>query len=151
MSGYAGDTLAVRLAGQWSAIGGTQLQAASPARILFLRSGRSSGLVDVGTGATRTPNQRATMIELAEGLRAASVNCWPTVEFDLGRSPACCPHSCRRDSITNVQVAELAFVRAHESGAWRDSAGPQALQIPTATKKSRPWRTCWWWAAASPD
>jgi sarcosine oxidase subunit alpha len=38
----------------------------------------------LGDGATRTPNMRATQVELYEGLIAASVNCWPSVEFDLG-------------------------------------------------------------------
>jgi sarcosine oxidase subunit alpha len=40
--------------------------------------------VDLSDGATRTPNVRATQVELYEGLVAASVNCWPSVEFDLG-------------------------------------------------------------------
>jgi len=42
------------------------------------------GLVDVGAGATRTPNLRATLIELQENLSASSINCWPSVNFDLG-------------------------------------------------------------------
>ena len=40
--------------------------------------------MDLSDGATRTPNVRATQVELYEGLVAASVNCWPSVEFDLG-------------------------------------------------------------------
>ena len=40
--------------------------------------------MDLGVGATRTPNMRATLVELYEGLVAESVNCWPSVEFDLG-------------------------------------------------------------------
>ena len=35
-------------------------------------------------GAARTPNLRATVVDLHEGLQAASVNCWPSVDFDLG-------------------------------------------------------------------
>jgi sarcosine oxidase subunit alpha len=42
-----------------------------------------NGLVDVGEGARRTPNVRATVLEIHEGLVAQSVNCWPSVRFDV--------------------------------------------------------------------
>ncbi len=41
-------------------------------------------MVDVGEGARRTPNVRATLLEIHEGLVASSVNCWPSVSADLG-------------------------------------------------------------------
>src|SRR5262249_12478978 len=41
-------------------------------------------LVDVGRGGRRTPNVRATVLPLTEGLEAQSVNCWPGVGFDVG-------------------------------------------------------------------
>src|SRR5262249_1693700 len=43
-----------------------------------------SALVDVGEGAQRTPNVRATLLPLVPGLSARSVNCWPSVGFDVG-------------------------------------------------------------------
>src|SRR5918994_950689 len=42
-----------------------------------------NALVQLGTGAHTEPNARATQVELYEGLRAASQNCWPSVRFDL--------------------------------------------------------------------
>jgi sarcosine oxidase subunit alpha len=84
MSGYAGDTLASALLANGVQLVGRSFKLHRPRGIYSCGVEDPSGLVDVGTGAKRTPNQRATVIELAEGLRAASVNCWPTVEFDLG-------------------------------------------------------------------
>jgi len=84
MSGYAGDTLASALLANGVQLVGRSFKLHRPRGIYSCGVEDPSGLVDVGTGATRTPNQRATVIELVEGLRAASVNCWPTVEFDLG-------------------------------------------------------------------
>jgi sarcosine oxidase subunit alpha len=84
MTGYAGDTLASALLANGVQLVGRSFKLHRPRGIYSCGVEDPSGLVDVGTGATRTPNQRATVTELAEGLRAASVNCWPTVEFDLG-------------------------------------------------------------------
>jgi sarcosine oxidase subunit alpha len=84
MSGYAGDTLASALLANGVQLVGRSFKLHRPRGFYSCGLEDPSGLVDVGAGATRTPNQRATVIELAEGLSAASVNCWPTVEFDLG-------------------------------------------------------------------
>jgi sarcosine oxidase subunit alpha len=84
MSGYAGDTLASALLANGVQLVGRSFKLHRPRGIFSCGVEDPSGLVDLGSGATRTPNQRATLIELEEGLRAASVNCWPTVEFDFG-------------------------------------------------------------------
>jgi sarcosine oxidase subunit alpha len=84
MSGFAGDTLASALLANGVQLVGRSFKLHRPRGIFSCGVEEPSGLVDLGTGATRTPNQRATVIELEKGLRAASVNCWPTVEFDLG-------------------------------------------------------------------
>src|SRR5438046_1054786 len=47
-------------------------------------------VVDLGRGARRTPNVRATLLPLVEGLEAVSVNCWPSVGFDLGALTGAC-------------------------------------------------------------
>ena len=39
--------------------------------------------MQLGTGAQTLPNYIATQIELYDGLEASSVNCWPSVGFDL--------------------------------------------------------------------
>jgi sarcosine oxidase, subunit alpha len=84
MSGYAGDTLASALLANGVQLVGRSFKLHRPRGIFSCGVEDPSGLVDLGSGATRTPNQRATLIELEEGIRAVSVNCWPTVEFDLG-------------------------------------------------------------------
>lgn len=84
MNGYAGDTLASALLANGVQLVGRSFKLHRPRGIFSCGVEDPSGLVDLGGGATRTPNQRATLIELEEGLRAASVNCWPTVRFDLG-------------------------------------------------------------------
>ncbi|MEA3107558.1 MAG: sarcosine oxidase, subunit alpha [Gammaproteobacteria bacterium] len=84
MSGYAGDTLASALLANGVQLVGRSFKLHRPRGIFSCGVEDPSGLVDLGSGATRTPNQRATLIELEEGLCAVSVNCWPTVEFDLG-------------------------------------------------------------------
>ena len=40
----------------------------------------------VGQGALEEPNVRATLQPLYQGLAARSQNCWPGVNFDIGRS-----------------------------------------------------------------
>ena len=43
-----------------------------------------NALVQLGSGARTEPNLKATQIELYDGLEAASVNCWPSLEVDAG-------------------------------------------------------------------
>ncbi|MCB1739241.1 MAG: FAD-dependent oxidoreductase, partial [Gammaproteobacteria bacterium] len=42
-----------------------------------------NAMVQLGRGATTVPNLKATEVELYAGLEAGSVNCWPSVEFDV--------------------------------------------------------------------
>jgi sarcosine oxidase subunit alpha len=84
MRGYAGDTLASALLANAVQLVGRSYKLHRPRGIFSCGIEEPTGLVDVGTGAARTPNQRATLVELTEGLRAASVNCWPSVGFDVG-------------------------------------------------------------------
>ena len=89
-----------------------------------------NGIVDLSDGATRTPNMRATQVELYEGLVAASVNCWPSVEFDLGainnRLTALLPAGFYYKTF----VAGLAFlVTARMAGQPRIGAGLIATEI----------------------
>jgi sarcosine oxidase subunit alpha len=84
LSGFTGDTLASALLASGVQLVGRSFKLHRPRGIFSCGVEEPNGLVDVGTGSTRTPNQRATMIELEEGLSAVSVNCWPSVGFDLG-------------------------------------------------------------------
>jgi sarcosine oxidase subunit alpha len=84
LSGYEGDTLASALLANGRQLIGRSFKLHRPRGIFSCGVEEPNALVDVGSGARRTPNQRATMVELEAGLTAQSVNCWPSVGFDLG-------------------------------------------------------------------
>ncbi|MGO9995604.1 MAG: 2Fe-2S iron-sulfur cluster-binding protein [Steroidobacteraceae bacterium] len=84
MRGFAGDTLASALLANGVQLVGRSFKLHRPRGIFSCGVEEPTGLVDVGSGPTRTPNQRATLVELQEGLSAVSVNCWPSVNFDVG-------------------------------------------------------------------
>ncbi|HEY3658445.1 MAG TPA: 2Fe-2S iron-sulfur cluster-binding protein [Steroidobacteraceae bacterium] len=84
MSGFAGDTLASALLANGAQLVGRSFKLHRPRGIFSCGVEEPNALVDVGVGPIRTPNQRATLVELEQGLSARSVNCWPSVGFDLG-------------------------------------------------------------------
>jgi sarcosine oxidase subunit alpha len=84
LSGHPGDTLASALLANGVQLVGRSFKLHRPRGIFSCGVEEPTGLVDLNQGAERTPNMRATLVELYDGLVAASVNCWPSVEFDLG-------------------------------------------------------------------
>ncbi|MBV8306408.1 MAG: (2Fe-2S)-binding protein, partial [Gammaproteobacteria bacterium] len=82
--GFKGDTLASALLGEDVRLVGRSFKLHRPRGIWSCGVEEPSAIVDVGTGARYTPNVRATLVPLSEGLTARSVNCWPGVGFDLG-------------------------------------------------------------------
>ncbi|MEP6546671.1 MAG: 2Fe-2S iron-sulfur cluster-binding protein [Gammaproteobacteria bacterium] len=82
--GYAGDTLASALLANGVQLIGRSFKLHRPRGIMSCGTEEPSGLVDLGLGPKRTPNMRATLVDLYDGLVASSVNCWPSVGFDLG-------------------------------------------------------------------
>ena len=84
LSGHSGDTLASALLANGVQLVGRSFKLHRPRGIFSCGVEEPTGLVDLEEGATRTPNVRATMVEVHDGLVAASVNCWPSVGFDLG-------------------------------------------------------------------
>jgi sarcosine oxidase subunit alpha len=84
LSGFAGDTLASALLANGVQLVGRSFKLHRPRGIFSCGVEEPTGLVDLSTGATRTPNMRSTLVELHDGLVAASVNCWPSVGFDVG-------------------------------------------------------------------
>jgi sarcosine oxidase subunit alpha len=84
LEGLHGDTLASALLANGVRLVGRSFKLHRPRGIFSCGVEEPTGLVDVGRGARRTPNLRATLVELHEGLVAASGNCWPSVGFDLG-------------------------------------------------------------------
>jgi sarcosine oxidase, subunit alpha len=81
--GFQGDTLASALLANEVRLVGRSLKFHRPRGIYSCGIEEPNGLVDVGEGARRTPNVRATVLEIHEGLVAQSVNCWPSVQFDV--------------------------------------------------------------------
>jgi sarcosine oxidase subunit alpha len=84
LGGHPGDTLASALLANGVQLVGRSFKLHRPRGIFSCGVEEPTGLVDLSMGATRTPNMRATLVELHDGLVAASVNCWPSVGFDLG-------------------------------------------------------------------
>ena len=82
--GFHGDTLASALLANDLRLVGRSFKLHRPRGIFSCGVEEPTGLVDVGSGARRTPNLRATLVEIGDGLVASSVNCWPGVGFDLG-------------------------------------------------------------------
>src|ERR1700757_2977711 len=78
-SGFAGDTLGSALLANGVRLVGRSFKLHRPRGIFTCGVEEPTGIVDVGSGAVRTPNLRATLVELREGLNAVSVNCWPSV------------------------------------------------------------------------
>jgi sarcosine oxidase, subunit alpha len=84
LTGYAGDTLASALLANGVQLVGRSFKLHRPRGIFSCGVEEPTGLVDIGAGGRRTPNVRATLLELYPGLEASSVNCWPSVRFDVG-------------------------------------------------------------------
>ena len=82
--GCAGDTLASALLANNVRLVGRSFKLHRPRGIWSCGVEEPHALVDVGRGARLTPNVRATLLPLAEGLSATSINCWPSVRFDVG-------------------------------------------------------------------
>ena len=81
--GYKGDTLASALLANGVHLVGRSFKYHRPRGILGSGSEEPNALVQLGCGARTDPNMRATTVELFEGLRAKSQNCWPSLRFDL--------------------------------------------------------------------
>src|SRR5436190_18687918 len=84
LSGFRGDTLASAVLANGVRLVGRSFKLHRPRGVWSCGVEEPSALVDIGQGARRTPNVRTTLLPLAEGLAAESVNCWPSVGFDVG-------------------------------------------------------------------
>ncbi len=82
-AGFRGDTLASALLANGVRLVARSFKYHRPRGIIGSGVEEPNALVQLGTGAQTLPNHVATQIELYDGLQAASVNCWPSVEYDL--------------------------------------------------------------------
>ena len=81
--GVEGDTLASALLANGVKLMGRSFKYHRPRGLLSAGSEEPNALVELRTGARREPNTRATMVELYEGLEAASQNRFPSLKLDL--------------------------------------------------------------------
>jgi len=82
-AGLEGDTLASALLANGVRLVGRSFKYHRPRGILTAGSEEPNALVTVGTGGRRTPNTRATVQEIHQGLEARSQNAWPSLKHDL--------------------------------------------------------------------
>ncbi|MEH6630829.1 MAG: sarcosine oxidase subunit alpha [Halopseudomonas aestusnigri] len=81
--GVEGDTLASALIANGVHLVGRSFKTHRPRGILTCGSEEPNAIIQLETGPRSEPNLRATQVELYEGLSAKSVNCWPSVNFDI--------------------------------------------------------------------
>jgi methylglutamate dehydrogenase subunit C len=81
--GYAGDTLASLLLANGVRMLGRSFKYHRPRGLFSAGLEEPNALVEVGDGAARTPNTRATLVEAVDGLQAWSQNRYPSLRFDL--------------------------------------------------------------------
>jgi sarcosine oxidase subunit alpha len=82
--GYAGDTLASALLAHGVAVVGRSFKLHRPRGLMAAGVEEPNALMQLGSGARSDANPRATEIEIYAGLTARAVNCWPSVDRDLG-------------------------------------------------------------------
>lgn len=81
-SGFQGDTLASALMANGQRLLGRSFKYHRPRGLISAGSEEPNALMEIGTGAYREPNTRATVQELYPDLIARSQNAWPSLKFD---------------------------------------------------------------------
>ncbi len=82
-TGHAGDTLASALLANGVHMVGRSWKYHRPRGIMSAGAEEPNAIFQLEKGEYTIPNARATQVELYEGLDASSVNCWPSLDFDL--------------------------------------------------------------------
>ncbi len=85
LEGYAGDSLAAALLANGIHHVARSFKFHRPRGIYSAGEEEPNALLEIGQGAGRVPNCRATLVPLQEGLVARSQLGWPGLGFDLGR------------------------------------------------------------------
>ena len=84
LKGCRGDTVASALLANNQLLVGRSFKYHRPRGIVSCGPEEPNALLGVGEGAAFTPNQRATMVDLSDGMSIISQNHWPSLEFDVG-------------------------------------------------------------------
>lgn len=82
-TGLKGDTLASALLANGVHMVGRSWKYHRPRGIMSAGAEEPNAIFQLEKGKYTIPNARATQVELYEGLDASSVNCWPSLDFDL--------------------------------------------------------------------
>ena len=82
-TGFRGDTLASALLANGVRLVGRSFKYHRPRGILSIGIEEPNALVELDSGASLESNQRATMVELRQGLVVHSQNRWPSLRFDV--------------------------------------------------------------------
>tara|TARA_B100000035_G_scaffold63065_1_gene51125 strand:- start:15740 stop:18736 length:2997 start_codon:yes stop_codon:yes gene_type:complete len=83
-TGYKGDTLASALLANGVHLIGRSFKYHRPRGIIAAGVEDANGKVQLYKDSITEPNVNVTEVELVEGLRIESQNCWPSVNFDVG-------------------------------------------------------------------
>ena len=83
LGGFEGDTLASALLANGVDVVGRSFKYHRPRGVVGCGAEEPNAILQLGRGRTSLPNQRATQVELYDGLVANNVNGWPSVDFDL--------------------------------------------------------------------
>lgn len=81
--GFKGDTLASALLANGVKLVGRSFKYHRPRGVLTAGSEEPNAMVEIVGAANQTPNVRATVQEIFEGLTARSQNRWPSLRFDV--------------------------------------------------------------------
>ncbi len=82
--GYQGDTLASALLANGVSVVNRSIKYHRPRGIVGSWAEEPNAILQIGTGAETLPDQRATQVELYDGLEARSINGWPGLGLDIG-------------------------------------------------------------------
>ncbi|MDP4032073.1 MAG: sarcosine oxidase subunit alpha family protein [Pseudorhodobacter sp.] len=82
-TGFKGDTLASALLANGVTLMGRSFKYHRPRGVLTAGSEEPNAMVEIIEDGQQTPNVRATMQEIFEGLTAKSQNRWPSLKFDV--------------------------------------------------------------------
>jgi len=83
LTGYEGDTLASALLANGISVVGRSFKYHRPRGIYGAGAEEPNAILDLAWRGRHDPNAKATLVQLAEGMAAKSVNCWPGPRFDL--------------------------------------------------------------------
>ena len=81
--GYTGDTLASALLANGVSLVSRSFKLHRPRGIVGAGAEEPNAILQIGRGASTLPTQRATQVELYDGLEARSTKGWPSLRFDI--------------------------------------------------------------------